>query len=188
MTKRYAVLFICELVHSLLYTLTMLTNEEVAQIIINQFGETVTDFDDPYNLLTCSTSRDQIVSLVKFLKEHSTIQMGFLTDITAVHYPDSVGKEFCVVYHLHSLTRNFRLRVKVYLTTEDLHITTLIPLFASANWMERETFDLFGILFDGHPDLRRILNMEEMDYHPMRKEYPLEDATREDKIDALFGR
>ena len=166
----------------------MLTNEEVAQTIINQFGEAVRDFDDPYNLLTFSTSRDQVVPVVRYLKDHETLQVGFLTDITAVHYPDSAGREFCVVYHLHSLTNNFRVRIKVFLAADDVHIPTMIPLFMSANWMERETFDLFGIIFDGHPDLRRILNMEEMDYYPMRKEYPLEDATREDKIDALFGR
>ena len=166
----------------------MLTNEEVAQTIINRFGEAVRDFDDPYNLLTFSTSRDQVVPVVRYLKDHETLQVGFLTDITAVHYPDSAGREFCVVYHLHSLTNNFRVRIKVFLAADDVHIPTMIPLFMSANWMERETFDLFGIIFDGHPDLRRILNMEEMDYYPMRKEYPLEDATREDKIDALFGR
>lgn len=166
----------------------MLTNEEVAQTIIQQFGEAVSDFDDPYDLLTFSTSRETIVSVIQYLKEHPTYQVGFLTDITAVHYPDSTGKEFCVVYHLHSLTNNFRVRIKVYLQADDVHIPTMIPLFASANWMERETFDLFGVLFDGHPDLRRILNMEEMDYHPMLKQYPLEDETRQDKIDALFGR
>lgn len=166
----------------------MLTNEEVAQTIINQFGETVGDFDDPYDLLTFSTTRDQIIPLISYLKSDQALQFNFLTDITAVHYPDSEGKEFCVVYHLHSLTNNFRVRIKVFLAADYVHIPTMTPLFASANWMERETFDLFGILFDGHPDLRRILNMEEMDYYPMRKEYPLEDSTREDKIDALFGR
>ncbi|GAB4001029.1 NADH-quinone oxidoreductase subunit C [Spirosoma daeguense] len=166
----------------------MLTNEEVAQTIISQFGESVRDFDDPYNLLTFSTTRENIIPLITYLKDHATYQVGFLTDITAVHYPDSVGQEFCVVYHVHSLINNFRLRIKVYLSADDIHIPTATTLFASANWMERETFDLFGVIFDGHPDLRRILNMEEMDYHPMRKEYPLEDDTREDKIDALFGR
>ncbi len=166
----------------------MLTNEEVAQTVINQFGEAVGDFDDPYDLLTFSTSREQIIPILQYLKDHSTYQIDFLTDITAVHYPDSQGKEFCVVYHLHSLVNNFRLRIKVYLSAQDVHIPTATPLYASANWMERETFDLFGVIFDGHPDLRRILNMEEMDYHPMLKQYPLEDATREDKIDALFGR
>ena len=172
----------------LIILLKMLTNEEVAKTIINQFGETVSDFDDPYNLLTFSTNREQIIPVVTYLKNHQTLQFGFLTDITAIHYPDSEGREFCVVYHLHSLTNNFRVRIKVFLSAGDVHIPTMIPLFLSANWMERETFDLFGIIFDGHPDLRRILNMEEMDYYPMRKEYPLEDSTREDKIDALFGR
>ncbi len=166
----------------------MLTNEEVAQTLINQFGEAVGEFDDPYDLLTFSVGREQLIPLITYLKEHKTYQVGFLTDITGIHYPDSPDREFCVVYHLHSLVNNFRLRVKVYLTEADLHIPTLIPLFAGANWMERETFDFFGIIFDGHPDLRRILNMEEMDYHPMRRQYPLEDETREDKIDALFGR
>ena len=166
----------------------MLTNEEVAQTILDQFGEAVDDFDDPYDLLTFSTSRDHIFLIIKYLKEHPVYQVGVLTDITAVHYPDSAGKEFCVVYHLHSLTNNFRLRIKVYLAANDVHVLTMIPLFVGANWMERETFDLFGIIFDGHPDLRRILNMEDMDYHPMLRQYPLEDDTREDKIDALFGR
>jgi NADH-quinone oxidoreductase subunit C len=166
----------------------MLTNEEVAQTIIQQFGQSVSDFDDPYDLLTFTADRDQLFALISFLKEHKTLQIGFLTDITAIHYPDTKGMEFCVVYHLHSLVNNFRLRIKVYLSDEDVHVPTIIPLFAGANWMERETFDLFGVIFDGHPDLRRILNMEEMDYHPMLKQYPLEDETREDKIDALFGR
>ncbi len=166
----------------------MLTNEEVAQTIISQFGEAVGDFDDPYDLLTFSTGRDRIVSVIHYLKAHPVYQAGFLTDITAVHYPDSADKELCVVYHLHSLVNNFRLRIKVYLPATDARLPTIIPLFAGANWMERETFDLFGIVFEGHPDLRRILNMEEMDYHPMLKQYPLEDDTRQDKIDALFGR
>lgn len=166
----------------------MLTNEEVAQTLINQFGDAVSDFDDPYDLLTFSVSREQLLPLVTYLKDHKTYQFGFLTDITGIHYPDAKGREFCSVYHLHSLVNNFRLRIKVYLAEDDLHVPTLIPLFAGANWMERETFDFFGIIYDGHPDLRRILNMEEMDYHPMRRQYPLEDATREDKIDALFGR
>ena len=166
----------------------MLTNEEVAQDIIRQYGEEVYDFDDPYSLLTLTTSRDKIISLLEYLKDHPTFQINFLTDITGIHYPDSPGREFCVVYHAHGLVKNFRIRLKVFLTEEDRHIPTATALYASANWMERETFDFFGIIFDGHPDLRRILNMEEMDYHPMLKQYPLEDATREDKIDALFGR
>lgn len=166
----------------------MLTNEQVAQDIINRFGEAVSDFDDPHDLLTFSITREQIIPLLQYLNGHRTFQINFLTDLTGIHYPDSPGREFCVVYHLHSLVNNFRVRVKVFLMEDDLHIPTATTLYATANWMERETYDYFGIIFDGHPDLRRILNMEEMDYFPMRRQYPLEDATREDKIDALFGR
>jgi NADH-quinone oxidoreductase subunit C len=76
----------------------------------------------------------------------------------------------------------------VNLATADLSIPTMVNLFPAANWMERETFDFYGIQFEGHPDLRRILNMDDMDYHPLRKEYALEDETRSDKKDSFFGR
>ena len=166
----------------------MLTNQAVAEDLIRQFGENVYDFDEPYGLLTLSVRREQILPLMLFLKEHISSKAYILTDITGVHYPDEPGREFCVVYHVHSLVENVRIRLKVFLAEDDLHLPSMTVLYASANWMERETFDFFGIQFDGHPNLMRILNMEEMDYYPMRKQYPLEDGTREDKIDALFGR
>ncbi|RYF51002.1 MAG: NADH-quinone oxidoreductase subunit C, partial [Cytophagaceae bacterium] len=102
----------------------MFTNEQLAQHIINQFGDNVGDFDDPYDLLTFSTSRAEIVAVVSYLQNDPTLQVNFLTDITAVHYPDSPGKEYCVVYHMHSFIHNFRLRIKVFLTADDLHIPT----------------------------------------------------------------
>ncbi|CAG5012470.1 NAD(P)H-quinone oxidoreductase subunit J, chloroplastic [Dyadobacter sp. CECT 9275] len=166
----------------------MLSNQEVAEEILGKFGDQVFDFEEPYGLLTLSTTREEIISLLEFLNTHKNYQITFLTDITGIHYPDNAGKEFMVVYHLHSFIHNFRVRIKVSLSQLDIHIPTATGLYASANWMERETYDFFGIIFDGHPNLKRILNIEEMDYFPMRKEYPLEDATREDKIDALFGR
>ncbi|MBO9615901.1 MAG: NADH-quinone oxidoreductase subunit C [Dyadobacter sp.] len=166
----------------------MLTNQEVAEGLLEKFGDQVFDFEEPYGLLTLSTTREEIIPLMEFLRDHKNYQVIFLTDITGVQYPDNTGKEYVVVYHMHSFVHNFRIRIKVALSAADIHIPTATGLFASANWMERETYDFFGILFDGHPNLKRILNIEEMDYFPMRKEYPLEDATREDKIDALFGR
>ncbi|MFC5413029.1 NADH-quinone oxidoreductase subunit C [Larkinella bovis] len=167
-----------------------MTNEEVAKDLIRQFGEDVYDFDDPYGMLTLSTTREQIIPIIQYLRDHSLYQISFLTTLCGIHYPDDPNpeREFCVVYQLHSLINNFRIRIKVFLAENDLHIPTLTTLYNSANWMERETYDFFGIIFDGHPNLKRILNMEDMDYFPMRKEYPLEDPTREDKIDALFGR
>ena len=93
-----------------------------------------------------------------------------------------------VVYHLHNLVDNIRLRLKVFTGIERPDIFTATKLYSSANWMERETYDFFGINFVGHPNLKRILNVDEMDYFPMRKEYPLEDQTRIDKDDEMFGR
>lgn len=165
-----------------------MNNQSVAEDIIKKFEDAVYDFQEPYGLLTFSISREQIIPLLTYLKNHSVFQVNFLTDITGIHFPDSIDNNFCVVYHLHSFTNNFRMRVKVFLNEDDLHIPTATTLWASANWMERETYDFFGIIFDEHPNLKRILNMEDMDYFPMRKQYPLEDPTREDKIDALFGR
>jgi len=166
----------------------MLSNQEVAEELLGKFGDQVFDFEEPYGLLTLSTTREEIIPMLEFLTQHKTYQITFLTDITGVHYPDNKEKEFAVVYHLHSFIHNFRIRIKVFISEADIHIPTATGLYASANWMERETYDFYGILFDGHPNLVRILNIEEMDYFPMRKEYALEDATREDKIDALFGR
>ena len=81
-----------------------------------------------------------------------------------------------------------RVRLKIYLPAEKPEVPTLTTVFAGANWMERETYDFFGVIFTGHPDLRRILNVEDMIMFPLRKEFPLEDQVREDKNDTMFGR
>ena len=86
------------------------------------------------------------------------------------------------------MAENVRIRVKTYLPINNPEIQSITGLFASANWMERETFDFYGIIFKGHPNLKRILNVEYLDYFPLRKEYPLEDPTREDKDNRFFGR
>lgn len=165
-----------------------MTNQQIAEDIVAKFGENAHSFEEPWGLLTLTTNRQNIISLLEYLKQHETFRFNFLTDLTGIHLPDNKGAEFGVIYHLHSLENNVRIRIKVFLSQDDIHIPTAITIWPTANWMERETFDFFGILFDGHPNLIRILNIEEMDYFPMRKEYALEDATREDKIDALFGR
>ncbi|PRD37388.1 UNVERIFIED_CONTAM: nuoC [Trichonephila clavipes] len=121
------------------------------------------------------------------IKEDEFMQFIYLTDITAVHYPE-LEKEYAVVYHVHSLIHNVRIRIKVFITAADPRIPTASFLWNGANWMERETYDFFGIQFEGHPDLRRILNMDDLGVFPMRKEYPLEDPNRVDKKDFYFGR
>jgi len=165
-----------------------MTNQDLVSDIVGQFGEKVADFSEPQGLLTFTTTRESIVEILSYLYSSATLRFSFITDITGVHFPDNVGGEFAVVYHLHSFENGVRIRIKVFLPKEEPRIPTATGIYVGANWMEREAFDFYGIIFEGHPNLKRILNIDEMDYFPMRKEYPLEDATREDKIDALFGR
>lgn len=103
-----------------------------------------------------------------------------------MHYPET--NELGVVYHLHSFLNNHRIRIKTRTDLNQPLIPTITGLWPAANWMERETYDFFGIQFEGHPNLKRILNMDEMQDFPLRKEFPLEDQTREDKDDSMFGR
>jgi NADH-quinone oxidoreductase subunit C len=165
-----------------------MTNQDLVNDIVEHFGENVFDFSEPNGMLTFTTKRENIIDILTYLYTSPVLKFNFITDITGIHIPDNKGAEFGVVYHLHSFENGIRTRVKVFLSENDLNIPTAVNLYAGANWMERETFDFYGINFVGHPNLKRILNIDEMDYFPMRKEYPLEDATREDKIDALFGR
>ncbi len=143
--------------------------------------ETITDTD----IYTIVIDPQKIIDIFAYLQE----KWGFifLTDLCGVHYPDRENP-FGVVYHLHNMLTNIRLRIKLFLPLENPEVHTLCGLYSSANWMERETYDFFGIQFKGHPNLIRILNVEYLDYFPLRKEYPLEDPTREDKDNRFFGR
>ncbi|ASU36098.1 NADH-quinone oxidoreductase subunit C [Mucilaginibacter xinganensis] len=163
------------------------SNEELLKKISDQFSDQVSVIGEPFGLLTLETGREQIIDVLAFLKNDPTLQFIFLTDITAIHYPEQ-EKQIGVIYHLHSLVNNVRVRIKVFLADGDVHIPTATTLWNGANWMERETYDFFGVLFDGHPDLRRILNVDDMTAFPMRKEFPLEDPNRVDKKDYFFGR
>ncbi|WP_187261093.1 NADH-quinone oxidoreductase subunit C [Pontibacter beigongshangensis] len=166
-----------------------LTNENVLGLLIDKFGEDrIRDAYDPDGIMTFFTDRDTIVPLIQYLYDEDALQIRFLTTMCGIHYPDQKDKELCVMYQLHNLRHNYRIRIKVSLSAADPVVPTLTGLYATANWMERETFDFYGIIFTGHPNLTRILNVEDMEYHPMLKQYPLEDQTREDKIDTFFGR
>lgn len=165
-----------------------LTNEIIRERLTEKFGDILTDWDEPYGLLSFTAPRELNLKVLNFLYDEPDLSFRFLTDLTGVHYPDRKGEEICVVYHLHNLVENIRLRMKVHAPVSQPDIYTATGLFSGANWMERETYDFFGVNFIGHPDLRRVLNVDEMDYFPMRKEFPLEDQTRIDKDDEMFGR
>jgi len=165
-----------------------LTQERVRQRLTERFGESLTEWGDPHGLLTFTAPRELNLKVMAFLHNEEDLAFRFLTDLTAVHYPDRGGEELCVVYHLHNLSDNLRVRLKVYAPVTQPDVFTATRLFASANWMERETYDFYGVNFIGHPNLKRTLNVDEMDYFPLRKEFPLEDQTRIDKDDEMFGR
>jgi NADH-quinone oxidoreductase subunit C len=165
-----------------------LTNETIRQQLTERFGGEIYDWSEPYGMLTFTSHKDLNLKVLQYLFDDPTLQFRFLTDICAVHYPEKKGEELAVVYHLHNLVENIRIRFKVFADVNKPDVFSATALYAAANWMERETYDFYGINFIGHPNLVRILNADEMDYFPMRKEYPLEEQTRVDKDDEMFGR
>jgi NADH-quinone oxidoreductase subunit C len=165
-----------------------LTNEHVQQRLSEKFGTIVSNFEEPYGMLSFEVEKDQNLKVLQFLHDEADLNFQFLTDLCAVNYPDQAGRELAVVYHLHNLKDNLRIRFKVFAPVAQPDVFTATKLYSAANWMERETYDFFGVNFIGHPNLIRILNVDEMDYFPLRKEFPLEDQTRIDKDDQMFGR
>lgn len=164
-----------------------ISNQTVLDKLTQQFGDKISAAAEPYGLLTFETTKEDIIPILTFLKKDEELKFNFLTDITGIHYPGTelpIG----VIYHLHSFVNNVRVRIKVFLEEINPVIPTATVLWEGANWMERETYDFFGITFEGHPGLYRILNVDDMTVFPMRKEYPLEDPNRVDKKDFFFGR
>jgi NADH-quinone oxidoreductase subunit C len=165
-----------------------LTNDYIKQQLTEKFGDQLTTFEEPYGMLTFEAPKEINLKVLNYLYDDEILQFRFMTDLCAVHYPADKGRELAVVYHLHNLVDNVRIRFKVFADINKPDVYTASGLFSAANWMERETYDFYGINFIGHPNLKRILNVDEMDYFPMRKEFPLEDQTRIDKDDEMFGR
>lgn len=164
-----------------------MTSEFVLEAINREFPDAVISSSEPYGFLTLEVKKEEIKKMIHHMKE-SSLNFMFLTDICGIHYPDHKEKELGVIYHLHNLQENFRIRLKTFFPKDNAEVETITDLFSGANWMERETFDFYGIKFKGHPDLRVIMNTEDLGYNPLLKEYALEDGTRTDKDDSMFGR
>ena len=167
----------------------VLNNNEIQRIVEEKFGDKTSNFEVIKDILTFEVMADASKSFVQFLRDDATLRFNFLTDLCGVPYPDNEpNRQFAVVYLLHNWFDNVRIRIKVFLSGENPEIDSLTSVFSAANWMERETYDFFGIRFVGHPKLKRILNHDGMIAFPMRKEFPLEDQYRTDKDDRFFGR
>jgi NADH-quinone oxidoreductase subunit C len=166
-----------------------LENTLIQDKLTETFDTSVFNFQEERDIFSIETTADKITALILFLKNDSDLRFLFLTDLCGIHYPDNeADRQFAIVYHLHNWYENKRIRIKVYLSGEKPEIKSISNIFLSSNWMERETYDFYGINFIGHPQLKRILNMDEMISFPMRKEFPLEDSGRTDKDDRFFGR
>lgn len=166
-------------------------NNNIVEVLKNklqqQFGSDVLSFEMSKDIPTFTITKNKIVEILHFLHNDNELQFCFLTTLCGMHFPDS-EQQFGVVYHLHSFKNNLRIRIKSFTSADNPEFPSATVVFKAANWMEREAYDFFGIKFSCHPNLKRILNMEDIDYFPMRKDYPLEDQTRKDKNDSMFGR
>ena len=169
----------------------MSTNELNTDTILSRIqalaGDVVLSHDAPYEMTTLVVHTDNYHDVLRILKEDQQLGFTFFTTLCGLHHPET-DMPFGVMVQLHNMQANVRVRVKAFTSDPDPVFPTLTDLWPAANWLERETYDFFGYRFNGHPDLRRILNMDSLEGWPLRKEYPLEDPFRMDKDDKMFGR
>ena len=123
--------------------------------------------------ITFFVRREQLVAFASTLRDEPGLRFEFCSGVNGVHYPNDIGRELHAVYHLLSITHNRRIRVEVAAPDADPHIPSLVALYPTNDWHERETWDFFGIIFDGHPFLTRIEMPDDWPGHPQRKDYPL---------------
>jgi NADH-quinone oxidoreductase subunit C len=157
-------------------------SERVLKKVSKKFKQFVLDSHSQCGDDTIIISRDGLREVMTFLRDDSDCTFEMLVDLTGVDYLPRQPR-FEVVYHLLSISKSHRLRVKVRLEEADPRLDSISDLWGSANWAEREAFDMYGILFDGHPDLRRLLMYEEFEGFPLRKDYPLHAS--QPRIDLL---
>ena len=143
----------------------------LAAHIESKFGDKVAKAEIAYGELTVTVAAEDIVAVAAFLRDDPACQFISFIDVSGADYP-SRPKRFDVVYHLLSPKKNLRIRVRV-MTDEDTPVPSITGVYPGADWFERETYDLYGVLFSGHPDLRRLLTDYGFDGHPLRKDFPL---------------
>ena len=159
---------------------------KITETLKEKFPDALEISEMSYDFPVFTIKKENIHDVLSFLKNDSEFNFHFLTDLTGIQTMDE--KHLGVIYHLHNMSKNLRIRLKTFFPMDKPEIPTATDLWPGANWMERETYDFFGVKFKGHPNMVRILNVDEMDIFPLRKEYPLEDQSRDDKSDKMFGR
>ncbi|CAG0892554.1 unnamed protein product, partial [Darwinula stevensoni] len=135
--------------------------------LTEKFGDNLVSADMRYDFPVFELKKVVIFEALKFLKEDAELNFHFLTTLCGLHFPDNRGKELGMMYQLHNMPKNWRIRIYTFMPEKEVDVPSVTSLWPAANWLERETYDFFGFKFIGHPDLRRILNMDQMNYHPM---------------------
>jgi NADH-quinone oxidoreductase subunit C len=153
-----------------------------------QFGDDLLSSELVTDYPTFVVKKNKLAEVIKYLYVDDELAFQYLTTMAGLHFPENKGEELGMMYQLHNLHKNYLIRIKCFFSINDASVSSITSIFPGANWMERQEYDFFGIKFIGHPNLKRILNIDDMDYFPMRKEYALEDDTRVDKNDEMFGR
>lgn len=147
--------------------------QQAADLIQQKFSDAVEERKEQHAEVTLYIKRERLVEVCRFARDNDKLRFNLLSDLTGVDRGIEAEPRFEVVYHLFSLPHRVRLRLKVRVSEEDCHVPTVTEVWKTANWHERETFDLMGVRFDGHPDLRKILTPEDLEGHPLRKDFPL---------------
>lgn len=149
-----------------------LTNEKIVEKLKAKFGEVILESNEFRGELTVVVEKERIAEICRFLKEDIELAFDFLADLCGIDMYTPT-KRFGVIYNLYSIKNKFRFRMKTFTEEENPKVPTVTGVWGTANWHERETYDMFGIVFEGHPDLRRMYMPEEFEYHPLRKDFPL---------------
>jgi NADH-quinone oxidoreductase subunit C len=154
--------------------------DDVTDALADAMKEDGTDFDAAVERvivdrdeLTLHVRREHLVEVARLLRDEPTLAFELCGGVSGVHYPIDVGRELHAVYHLVSITHNRRIRVEVSVPDADPHVPSVVGVYPTCDWHERETWDFFGIIFDGHPALTRIEMPDDWKGHPQRKDYPL---------------
>jgi NADH-quinone oxidoreductase subunit C len=135
------------------------------------FSDSILEVVEHRSQLSLTIKKENLLLICKFLKDEPELKYNFLSDVCGVDYPQR-EKRFEIAYNLYSLAFRWRIRLKIKIA-EGESILSVTPIWSGANWLEREVYDMFGVKFDNHPDLRRILMPDDWEGHPLRKTYPL---------------
>jgi NADH-quinone oxidoreductase subunit C len=144
-----------------------------ASLISAKFKDTIEEVIEAANEITVIAKRDGLFKFMAWLRDEPSMRFDYLSDVSGVDLGEFASPRFAVAYHLYSFPHNHRLRVKVFLEEDDARLPAMWDLWKSSNWLEREVYDMFGVTFDGHPNLARILTPVDYEGHPLRKDFPI---------------